>query len=173
METKTKTLIGAGVVVIAAAGIYLSGWNPIDQADAGAKKGRTVTANIAEFDPSADMEFDMDKWGSEMPDEYAVQQAFSNSFTAMDECVWNYKEQKGMTDKTLAGDVKMSVKLNPKKSDPMGINVEMPAKFAKKDKLAKCIRDAAADAPFPTYDGPPYVVNFEFELDAGSEWVEE
>ncbi len=173
MDNKTMTLIGAGVVVIAAAGIYFSGWNPIDQADAGANQGRTVTANISEFDPTADMEFDMDKWGSEMPDEYGVQEAFSNSFTAMDDCVWNFKEKKGLTKKTLEGDVKMSVKLNPKKSEPLAINVEMPEKYAEKDKLAKCLRDAAASAPYPTYDGPPYVVNFEFELDAGSVWVEE
>lgn len=173
MDTKTKTLIGAGVAVVAVGIIAITGFNPIQQADAGAGKGRTVTANISEFDPGADMEFDLDKWGTEMPDEYAVEQAFSASFTAMDDCVWNYKEKTGATSKTLPGDVKMAVKLNPEKSDPLGVNVEMPAKFAKKDKLAKCLRDAAASAPFPTYDGPPYVVNFEFELDAGSEWVEE
>ena len=126
-----------------------------------------VTANIAEFDPNADVTLDING-GTERPDEYAVQQAFFDQFGAIDECVWNYKEGKRI-DGQLAGDVSMAVKLNPTESRPFGVNATMPEHFEKATKLKDCLRNAAADAPYPTYDGPPLIVDFEFELDPGYE----
>jgi hypothetical protein len=136
----------------------------------GASAPSSVTANIAEFDPNADISLDMDKYGSETPDEYAIQQAFFGQFGAIDECVWAEKDRRG-NEKQLQGDVAIAVKLNPEQSRPFGVNANMPKGFAKSTKLTNCLREAAAGAPYPTYDGPPRVVEFEFELDPG--YVEE
>lgn len=138
----------------------------------GAAAPNSVTANVAEFDPNADISLDMDKFGSERPDEYAIQQAFFGQFGALDECVWAEKDRRGKEDQLL-GDVSMSVKLNPEQSRPFGVNASMPDAYAKAQKLETCLREAAASAPYPTYDGPPVIVDFEFELDPGSVWVEE
>ena len=134
----------------------------------GAAAPNSVTANIAEFDPTADVAFDLDKYGVERPDEYAVQQAFFDQFGALDECVWAEKDRRHSEDQLL-GDVSMAVKLNPEKSRPFGVNATMPEGYDKAKKLNDCLREAAASAPYPTYDGPPVVVDFEFELDPGYE----
>lgn len=136
----------------------------------GATAPGSVTANIAEFDPTADITLDMDKYGSERPDDYVVQQAFFNTFGALDECVWAEKDRRGSEDQLL-GDVSMSVKLNPESPRPFGVNATMPEGYAKSVKLKDCLREAAASAGYPTYDGPPLIVDFEFQLDPG--FVEE
>jgi hypothetical protein len=88
--------------------------------------------------------------------------------------VFDYKDRKGIkAEKQLQGDVKVGVLVNPAKHRPLGVNANLPGKHDKDQKLKDCIREAAASAPYPTYDGPPRVIDFEFELDAGSEWVEE
>ena len=128
-----------------------------------------VTANVAEFDPNADVTLDING-GTERPDDYAVQQAFFDQFGSIDECVWNYKEGKGLREEDqLMGDVSLSVKLNPTESRPYGVNAAMPEPFDKATKLKDCLREAAASAGYPTYDGPPVIVDFEFELDPGYE----
>ena len=132
-----------------------------------------MTANVATFDPNADIALDLDAYGSERPNEYEIQQRFFDSFEAMDACVWSEKERTGKTEEQLPGDVQMAVKLNPKQSRPFGVNATLPDAVAKSTKLNECLREAAAGVAYPTYDGPPVVVNFEFELDAGSVWVEE
>jgi hypothetical protein len=132
----------------------------------GAAAPGSVTANVAEFDPNADISLDMDKFGSERPDQYAVQQAFFDQFGALDECVLAEKDRRG-DEAQLLGDVSMAVKLNPEHSRPFGVNANMPDAHAESDKLAECLREAAANAPYPTYNGPPVVVDFEFELDPG------
>jgi len=73
----------------------------------------------------------------------------------------------------MLGDVVIAVKLNPKSSKPFGVNATMPEKYSSATKLKDCLREAAAAAPYPKWDGPPRVVEFEFELDPGSVWVEE
>lgn len=136
----------------------------------GAAAPGSVTANIAEFDPTADVTLDMDKYGVERPDQYAIQQAFFDQFGALDECVWAEKDRRGSEDQLL-GDVSMSVKLNPESPRPFGVNATMPSRYEDSIKLKDCLREAAAGAGYPTYDGPPVIVDFEFELDPG--FVEE
>lgn len=130
-----------------------------------------VTANVAEFDPNAAVELDLNG-GSERPDDYAVQEAFFGQFAALDECVWAEKDRRKSEDQ-LPGDVTLQVKLNPAGNTPYGVNAEMPERLAKATKLQTCLREAAAEAPYPSYDGPPVVVDFVTEVDPGSEWVEE
>ncbi len=132
-----------------------------------------ITAQVASFDPNADVTLDLDKWGTELPDEYGIQEAFFGTFGQMDQCVFEYKERKKMkAEKQLSGDVHVGVLVNPAKHEPLGVNANLPGKHNKDQVLKDCIREAAAGAPYPTYDGPPRVVDFEFELDAGSEWVD-
>jgi hypothetical protein len=133
-----------------------------------------ITAQIATFDPNADVQLDLDKWGSQHPDEYGIQQAFYGSFGQMDQCVLEYKERKSIpTDKQLSGDAKVGVLVNPAEHRPLGVNANLPGKHDKDQLLKDCIREAAASAPYPTYDGPPRVIDFEFQLDAGSVWEDE
>lgn len=128
---------------------------------------KSVTANVADFDPNGDFNLDLDAYGSERPDEYAVQQAFFGQFEALDACVWTEKERRSSEDQ-LPGDAVMAVMLNPKEARPLGVNATMPEALAKASKLTDCLREATAAAPYPTYDGPPVVVEFEFEVDPGS-----
>ncbi|MFV8750675.1 hypothetical protein ACNOYE_08985 [Nannocystaceae bacterium ST9] len=131
-----------------------------------------VTANIAEFDPNADITLDMDSFGSEQPDEFAIQQAFFGQFEAIGQCVFDEKDRRKSEDQML-GDVVIAVKLNPKSSRPFGVNATMPEGYTEATKLKDCLREAAAAAPYPKWDGVPRIVEFEFELDPGSVWVEE
>lgn len=132
----------------------------------------SVSAKVASFDPNADTVLDLDRYGSERPDEYQVQQAFFDRFGALDECVMAEKDRRG-SDSQLAGDVQMAIKLNPESAQPFAVNASMPKAFAKNESLTECLREAGASSQFPTYDGPPIVVEFEFELDPGSTWEEE
>lgn len=134
----------------------------------GAAAPSAITANVASFDPTADVSLDMDKYGSERPDEYEVQQAFFGAFGDIDGCVLAEKDRR-KTEEQLQGDVSMAVKLNPSKGRPFGVNAELPAGFEKATKLETCLREAAGTVGYPTYDGPPVVVEFEFELDPGYE----
>ncbi len=139
----------------------------------GRKSNRTVKASIQAFDPNADIGFDFGDGGGggEMPDDYAIRTAFNASFDGMDACVAAYKERKGMSaDKQLDGEISISVKLNPKNSQPLGINASISSKHDQDDELEMCVKEAVDSAPFPTYDGAPRIVDFSTELDAGSEW---
>ena len=181
----TKTLACAAMT-LAVGTLTLSGCDKSDSGDKGKGKQRqvkmkmgdkpvgegSVTAKVATFDPNADIVLDLDKYGSERPDEYRVQQAFFDQFGALDECVWAEKDRRG-SEKQLKGDVSMAIKLNPESATPFAVNANMPKKFAKNETLTECMREAGASSQFPTYDGPPVVVEFEFELDPGSDWVEE
>jgi hypothetical protein len=138
----------------------------------GATAPGAVTANVAEFDPNADISLDMDKYGSDRPDEYAVQQAFFAAFDGISVCV-EAEHQRRKSDDTFEGDVTMAIKLNPEQPRPFGVNATLPSGFEKSDKLKSCMREAVGTVEFPKYDGPPVVVEFEFELDPGYVWVEE
>ncbi len=141
----------------------------------GGKRGRkrVVKANIAEFDPNADVDLDA-YFGSERPDEYSVEQAFNQTFDAMDQCVLEAKKKMGVaSDKALDGNASFGVKLDPKSSRPMGVNAKLPKKYAKHEAFQACMREAVAAAPYPTYKGPPVIVSFETEIDPGSEYWED
>lgn len=138
-------------------------------------RGRTVKANVSTFDPNGDIGVDLDKYGSERPDDYAVQQAFHGAFEPMDECVLEAKKRKGMgTAAVLEGDLAVAVRLDPAiGTKPAAVNATLPKRYAKDDDLAQCLRNAVGGVTFPQYDGPPVVVDLSCELDAGSEYEED
>lgn len=137
------------------------------------RSARTVKANISTFDPDADVSLDMDKWGTERPDDYAVQMSLNQAFGPMDACVAAAKARKGMpADKVLAGEVDLAVKLQPKTGKAAAVNATLSGKLDKDAALKDCIREAVASVQFPKYDGPPVVAELSTELDAGSEWDE-
>lgn len=156
-------MVGAskwGVVVLLA--VVACGWKPAEPAG---ERGRKASmASIASFDPSEDIAFDLEAYGSARPDQYEIEQAFATRYGAFDECVAAEKKRSGK-DGQLAGDVSMAIKLNPKSHKPFAVNAELPEGSKK---LNDCLRDAAAAANYPEYDGPPVVVKFSFELDPGS-----
>lgn len=153
-----------GLVLVVAA----CGWKPAEPAG---ERGRKASmASIASFDPSADIAFDLEAYGSDRPDQYEIEQAFATRYGAFDECVAAEKQRSGKDDQ-LPGDVSMAIKLDPKSNKPFAVNAEL-AEGAGSKKLGDCLREAAAAASYPKYDGPPVVVNFNFELDPGSTLVE-
>lgn len=134
----------------------------------GRSAARTVKANIGSFDPNADVTLDLEKYGSDRPDDYAVQMAFNQSFAALDQCVAAAKERKGIAaDTQLEGDLDLQVKLEPT-GKAVGVNTTLPSKWSKDEALQSCIRDAVAGVQFPPYDGPPVVAEFYTQLDAGT-----
>jgi hypothetical protein len=136
---------------------------------AGRTAGRTVKASVGTFDPNADVTLDLDKYGSERPDDYAVQMAFNQSFASMDACVAAAKDRRGIAaDTQLQGDLDFAVRLEPKTGKAAAVNATLPGKYAKDSTLTDCLRDAVAGVQFPQYDGPPVVVEFYTQLDGGT-----
>ncbi len=126
-----------------------------------------ATTTVPTFDPNEDSVMDMNG-GGERPDKHTVLEAFSRQYDAIDACVI---DSKGSADRTLEGEAHVAVLLNPKGATPLGVNTELP-KTSKKDReLHECLRAAVATADYPSYDGPPIVVEFDFELDPGYEEV--
>lgn len=141
----------------------------------GETRGRTVKASIADFDPSADIVLELDKYGTERPDDYEVQMAFNQSFAPLDECVATAKGRLGVgADATLEGELSVAVKLDPAIGvKPAAVNATLPPRYSTDADLRECVREAVAGVTFPKYDGPPIVAEFACELDAGSEWEDE
>lgn len=163
MAGASKWTVVAAVLAVAACG-----WKPAEPAG---ERGRKATmASIASFDPNEDIQFDFDAYGTDQPDQYAIEQAFATRYGAFDECVAAEKKRT-KNDAQIAGDVSMAIKLNPKAHKPFAVNAELPEGASKK--LGDCLRDAAAAANYPTWDGVPRVVKFSFELDPGGAYVEE
>lgn len=129
----------------------------------------TVSANttVPTFDPNESTVMDMDA-GGERPDKQQVLDAFSRQYDAIDQCVMTTKPK---TDGELEGDAHVAVLLNPKGATPLGVNAELPEQVKKNGKLKECLRTAVARADYPSYDGPPIVVEFDFELDPGFEEI--
>ncbi len=123
--------------------------------------------SVPTFDPNADVVIDM-KAGGERPDEFHLITAFEQQYSSFDQCV---ADSKNNPDKTLPGDVDVEVLLNPKGHEPLGINATLPS-TVDKGSLRECLRGAVAAADYPSYDGPPVVVSFSFQLDPGTEWEE-
>jgi hypothetical protein len=135
----------------------------------GVANASTATATtVPTFDPNADVVMDMDA-GPERPDSHSVTQAFSRQYDAIDACVVDFK---GGRDTTLEGEAKVEILLNPKGARPLGVNTTLPGSIKKDRELHECLRAAVATADYPSYDGPPVVVEFEVELDPGYEEVE-
>jgi hypothetical protein len=133
------------------------------------RSGRTVKATIATFDPNADVTLDLDKYGSERPDDYEVQMALNQGFASMDACVLAAKERKGMSAETqIPGDLDLAVQLEPKTGKAAAVNATLPGKYDRDSNLKDCIREAVAQVDFPKYDGPPVTVEFYTQLDAGT-----
>ena len=120
--------------------------------------------SVPSFDPQADVNLDGYE-GGERPDEIAVQSAFEETFGEIDICVEKARKAKKLEQ--LPGDAKLKVLLSPKGEKPMGVNAELAQPLSKNKKLNDCLRVAASHGHYPSYDGPPVVVDFEFELDPG------
>ena len=116
------------------------------------------------FDPNASTTLDSD--GAERPDEFALLGAFERQHQAMDRCV---EQAKDGQDVTLTGTATMEVLLNPAGHRPLGINGTVSEDAPQDTSFVECLRAATASAPYPGYDGPPLLVEFDFELDAGYE----
>lgn len=137
----------------------------------GAGEAQGADELVPEFNPNATTQLDMTA-GGKRPDEYQVLAAFEQQYEALDACVADAKSRKRISSQ-LPGDVEMSVLLNPKGKRPLGVNATLPKVVAKDRPLRDCLRAAVAKAPYPTYDGPPVVVELNFQLDAGEVYVEE
>jgi len=163
----TRTSLGA-LVLASLVAVAATGCKEPEIKQAGRSSGRTVKASVGTFDPNADVTIDLDKYGSERPDDYAVQMAFNQAFVGLDQCVLAAKERKGIAAETqLEGDLDLQVKIDPS-GKAVGVNTTLPEKWAKDATLESCIRDAVAAVQFPKYDGPPVVTEIYTQLDAGT-----
>ena len=135
-------------------------------------KANVSSAEVANFDPNGILDLDRFQ-GSERPDDYAVEMAFNSSSETMDSCVSAYKARNEVKPETaLTGEMEVAVKLNPE-GRPFGVNAKLPGKYDEDVELKGCIREAAATAPYPKYDGVPVIYSFRADLDPGMEWEEE
>jgi len=123
-----------------------------------------TTASVPTFDPNATTELSAD--GAERPDEYVLLGAFERQRAQMDRCV---EDAKAGDEAQLAGTATMEVLLNPAGKRPLGINGKVSEDAPQDTGLLECLRSATANAPYPGYDGPPVIVEFDFEIDAGHE----
>ena len=160
-------------LVALAAGIATGGCNK-DAKSPPRRTAKITKAGVADFDPTADFVLDLDAYGSERPDDYDIELAFAESFDTMDKCVAEYKAgAKLKPENQLAGELEVAVKLNPKKGPPLGINLDLPERYKEATNLESCMRKAVAMAPYPKYDGPPIIAEFQTELDPGMEYLDE
>lgn len=125
----------------------------------------SAAAAVPTFDPDADVV--IEDTGSERPDEHTIELAFKKQNDALNACV-TLAGQAGAK-----GDAKLEVLLNPQGDRPLGINATLPDGLQNNTDFRECVRGATAAAPFPSYDGPPVVVDLDFELDPGHEIEEE
>lgn len=122
-------------------------------------------AAVPEFNPEAPL--DLDRYeGSERPDQEVVMERFNGTFEAIDRCVERERARAHVDQ--VQGNAFVDVLLNPEGNRPLGVNAKTDTDGSQK-KLRGCLREAVASAKFPGYDGPPVVVNFEFEIDPGYE----
>lgn len=128
----------------------------------------SITANAATSVPTFDEHADVviQDTGSERPDEHTIELAFKKQNDALDKCVEG-------TGATVKGKAKVTVLLNPEGHRPLGINTKLPQALQNNADFRECVRGATAAAPFPAYDGPPVVVDLDFQIDAGSEYEED
>lgn len=127
-----------------------------------ASSNASANATVPNFDPNATVHLTED--GSERPDEHVLKRAFKRQNRALDQCVAQAKEG---ADTVLQGNAQMEVLLNPEGARPLGVNAKVPSPLGSDQNFRECLRAATAAAPFPAYDGPPVVVEFDFQIDAG------
>lgn len=168
MPSASRTLRVAGLFALAAA--FVLPLPACKKPEQGRQGKRTVKAAIADFDPSADVELDLDKWSTGRVDEWQVQEAFERSFPGLDACVAKAKAKAGLGENgTLEGEVDFAVKLNPSSKRPFAVNAKLSVKKLDQDaELKSCLREAVAGVGYPTYDGPPQVAEFSTQLDPGT-----
>ncbi len=130
----------------------------------GMSASAAASTSVPTFDPNATTELTED--GVERPDEYVLLGAFENQRAQMDRCV---EVAKDGDDVQLQGTATMEVLLNPAGKRPLGINGKVSDDAPADAGLMECLRAATAAAPYPGYDGPPVIVEFDFEIDAGVE----
>lgn len=130
----------------------------------GMSASAAASTSVPTFDPNATTELSAD--GAERPDEYVLLGAFENQREQMDRCV---EAAKAGEDVQLQGTATMEVLLNPAGRRPLGINGKVSDDAPADTGLMECLRAATAAAPYPGYDGPPVIVEFDFEIDAGFE----
>lgn len=118
---------------------------------------------------------DLNKYpGGERPDDQEVLEAFSAQMDRLADCVEGAKDRAKMgEDDRMEGGALMTILLNPEGERPLAVSAELPEKVKKDKRLRQCLRVATWKADYPSYDGPPIEVDFEFELDPGYDWVEE
>ncbi len=119
-------------------------------------------SKVPTFDPHATINLDHYN-GSERPDERQVMAAFETRNGRIDACVAKARGAKRKLD----GDAEISILLNPAGHSPKGVNARVPRGMSKGKTLKQCLRQAVASADYPSYNGPPIVVEFEFEIDPG------
>jgi hypothetical protein len=124
-----------------------------------------VFAAVPEFNPEVPLNLDRYE-GSERPDQDVVMERFNGTFDAIDHCV-ELERKRAHVDQ-VDGNASVDVLLDPEGNRPLGVNAKIDSDKSQK-KLKGCLRQAIASAKFPGYDGPPVVVNFEFEIDPGYE----
>jgi hypothetical protein len=127
----------------------------------------SAACSVPTFDPESTTVLDMDA-GAERPDEQRVLAAFESRYDAFDACVVNAKPKR---EEPIPGEAEVQILLNPRGATPLGINAALPEPVARDHELRECLRDAVSRADYPSYDGPPVVVVFGFELDPGFDEV--
>lgn len=132
-----------------------------------------ATNPVPAYDPSKPV--DLNRYtGGERPQQNDVLNAFSKQFDALTVCVEKEKQRIHQSqDERMLGDATMTVLLNPHGARPLGVNAVLPKEHQNRREMTECLRRATWMGSYPQYDGPPIVVDFEFELDAGYDWVEE
>lgn len=115
--------------------------------------------------------------GGERPDDQEVLDAFSGQLDALARCVEVAKSRANMgDDDRLEGGAVMTILLNPEGKQPLAVSAQVPdevKKLKQFKRFRQCLRVATWKGDYPSYDGPPIEVDFEFELDPGYDWVEE
>ncbi|HET6584719.1 MAG TPA: hypothetical protein VFG69_14780 [Nannocystaceae bacterium] len=163
----TTLALGLAASVVACKGV-----------DKGQRSQRTVKASIGTFDENADIELAIGDGGGDAgrPDDWEVNQALEQSYPALDACVAEYKQRKGIKPESqLEGDIDFAVKLNGGgKTKPLGVNATISsAKLDKDHQFKDCMREAVGNLDFPKYHGPHVVAKFSTQIDAGSEYIED
>jgi hypothetical protein len=172
MKTTPGTLRSRGTVILMLAMVLPAVACEKGRKDPRAQRKATVHASMAEFDPEADIVLDLSKYGTERVDEWALQESFNTSFSALDQCVIEAKERHKMSpDKKLEGTLQVAVKLNPR-GEPFGVNASISeAKWNQDEALKGCIKQAVHGVDYPKWDGPPQVAEFDVgDLDPGWEY---
>lgn len=164
MMNKQGKLFSASSSFLSALATLAIAWG-----SAGAAQAATKVPEIDRSKP-----IDLNRYsGEERPDNQGVLDAFSAQLNRLGECVDQAKKRAKAQDSPWEGGAMLTILLNPEGMRPLGVNAKLPEAYSKDKKLVDCLRLGTWMAEYPSYDGPPVEVDFEFELDPGYDWVEE